>query len=274
MNIQEIVEILVRSGIEPNEASKEVKMLIEHFCNYTAKDIILGNPLDYDKLEIVKQKAQLRANTRKPIQYIIGQSYFMGDFYEVNEDVLIPRDETEIVVNHALKIIKNNGFKKVLDIGTGSGCIACAISKYAKVDVCAVDISDSALKIAKKNAKKLGVGVNFINSDLFSNINEKFDLIISNPPYIPKGTKVQRELGYEPQNALFTSEETGCEFYKKIIEDGVDKFLNKNGYIVFEIGINQSELVKQYFENNGFVDIVIENDLANIPRAISAKKKL
>ena len=105
MNIQEIVAILTNSGIEQNEANVEVKMLIEHYCNYGIKDIIMGRPLDYEKLKIVKEKAQLRARTKLPIQYIIGATYFMNNLYTVTPDVLIPRDETEIVVRHALKII-------------------------------------------------------------------------------------------------------------------------------------------------------------------------
>ena len=272
MSIQQITEILIKSGIEPNEASVEVKMLIEHFCNYSAKDIILGNPLDYKKLEIVKQKAELRAKTKQPIQYIIGKAFFMGDYYLVNKDVLIPRDETEIVVNHALRIIKENGFKKILDIGTGSGCIACAVSKYSDTNVCASDISQNALNIAQKNAKKLNQNLRFINSDLFSDITETYDLIISNPPYIPPNTKVQKELEFEPQNAFFTTDTDGCEYYKKITAQG-KKYLNPDGYIVFELGINQAETVKKYFEENGYTNIKTENDLAGITRVISACKK-
>ena len=98
MSIQQIVEILTNSGIEPREATIEVKMLIEHFCNYTAMDIVMGRPLDYEKLKIVEEKAKLRAKTKMPIQYIIGQAFFMGDYYKVTKDVLIPRDETELVV--------------------------------------------------------------------------------------------------------------------------------------------------------------------------------
>ena len=270
MNIQEIVSILTSAGIEENEANTEVKMLIEHFCNYGVKDIIMGRPLDYEKLKIVKQMAERRAKTREPIQYIIGKAYFMGNYYKVTPDVLIPRDETEIVVKHALRIIEENRFKTVLDIGTGSGCIACSVCQYGKVDVTAVDVSEKALDVAKENAKRLMSDIRFLKSDLFSGLqNEKFDLIISNPPYIPVNTELQKEVQFEPKGALFTSETTGCEFYKKIIEQG-GKYLNEGGVIVFELGINQSDIVKEYFEQNGFTKIHIEKDLAGIDRAISA----
>ena len=271
MNIQEIVSILTLAGIEPAEANKEVKMLIEHFCNYSAKDIIMGNPLDYEKLKIVKQKAELRALTRQPIQYIIGKAYFMGNYYKVTPDVLIPRDETEIVVRHAIDIIKKNSFSTILDLGTGSGCIACSLADYAD-EVTACDISGNALKIAKENAQNLHKKIEFIESDLFSNIsnNKQFDIIISNPPYIPIGTELQKEVQFEPKTALFTSEATGCEFYKKIIEQAV-KYLQKGGYIVFELGINESEQVKSYFQANGYSDITVEKDLSGIDRVISAR---
>lgn len=271
MNIQEIVSILTSAGIEPNEANREVKMLIEHYCSYGVKDIIMGRPLDYEKLKIVKDKAEFRAKTRQPIQYIIGEAYFMGDYYNVTPDVLIPRDETEIAVRHALDLIKQNGIKTVLDIGTGSGCIACSLAKYSGTHVTSADISEKALEVAEQNAKKLGVNVKFINSDLFDAFNEadKFDLIISNPPYIPVGTELQKEVTFEPKLALFTSEETGCEFYKKIIESGKN-YLNKNGFIIFELGAGESETVKSYFLQNGYSDISVQKDLAGIDRVISA----
>ena len=270
MNIQEIVQILINSGIEPNEATKEVKMLIEHFCNYTAKDIIMGRPLNYEKLKIVKNKAELRAKTKQPIQYIVGKAYFMGNYYEVNKNVLIPRDETELVVRRAIDIINKKGYKSVLDIGTGSGCIACSISQNTKAKVVGVDISIQALQTARKNAKNLYCEVEFIESDLFSSINQKFDLIISNPPYIPQGTELQKEVGFEPKLALFTSDDTGCEYYQKIIEQSKN-YLNMNSHLIFELGINQAEIVKKIFEENGFSNISVEKDLANINRVIFAE---
>lgn len=270
MSIQEIVEILTNSGIEQREATIEVKMLIEHFCGYSAMDILMGRPLDYDKLEIVRQKAQLRAETRMPIQYIIGQAYFMGDYYRVTKDVLIPRDETELSVIVANTIIKNKGFKSVLDIGTGTGCIACNIAKSTGANVVSVDISERALEVAKSNIEKLGISnVELVQSDLFENIaGRRFNLIISNPPYIPVGTELQREVTFEPESALF-AEGDGTGFYKAIIE-GAKDFLNDGGYVVFELGINQSKTVKSYFIENGFKEIVIEKDLAGIDRVISA----
>lgn len=271
MNIQEIVKILTSGGIEQNEANMEVKMLIEHFCNYSTKDIIMGRPLDYEKLKIVEEKAKERAKTKKPVQYIIGKAYFMGNFYKVTPDVLIPRDETEIVVRHAIELAKKYGLKTGLDIGAGSGCITCTLAEYG-MDVTGVDISDKALAVAKENARLLHRKTDFIQSDLFSDINKekKFDLIISNPPYIPVGTELQREVQFEPKEALFTSDDSGTEFYERIIKEGRD-YLNQNGYIVFELGINQADIVEGYFIKYGYTDIQKEKDLAGIERVISAK---
>ena len=271
MSIQEIVQILIDSGIEPQEATVEVKMLIEHFCNYRAVDILMGRPLDYSKLELVKQKAVERAKTRKPIQYIIGKAFFMGNYYKVCDTVLIPRDETELVVNSAIDLINKNNFKTVLDIGSGTGCIACSIAKNTCANVVSVDISEQALEVAKFNVEQLNLkNIEILYSDLFSNLQDrKFDLIISNPPYIPEGTELQEEVRFEPSLALFAKGD-GTVFYKEIIEQS-KKYLNKNGYIVFELGINQSQTVENYFRNNGFIDIEIEKDLVGIDRVIAAR---
>ena len=145
MSIQEIIKILTDSGIEENEANVEVKMLLEHFANYGVKDIISGNKLTTEKLELVKEKAELRAKTRQPIQHIIGYADFMGEKFIVNPSVLIPRDETEFLVRKAIEIINKNNFKMALDVGTGSGCIACMIAKYTQCQIIGLDISSDAL---------------------------------------------------------------------------------------------------------------------------------
>ena len=128
MLIQDIEKILTDSGIEPNEAKVEVRLLIEHIAGYSLVDILMGKKLTEDKLKIVEEKAKLRAKTHEPIQYIIGLEDFMGEKFLVNKDVLIPRDETELLVRKAIEIIKENNFKMVLDMCTGSGCIACMIA--------------------------------------------------------------------------------------------------------------------------------------------------
>lgn len=276
MSIQEILKILTNSGIEPNEANIEVKMLLEHFANYGAKDIILGNKLTPEKLQIVKEKAELRAKTRQPIQHIIGFADFMGEKFIVNPSVLIPRDETEILVQKAIDIINKNNFKMALDVGTGSGCIACMVAKHTECQIIGLDISSDALNTALDNASRLNLfnKAIFRKSNVFSNVKpgESFDIIISNPPYIPPKEKenIQTEVKFDPEQALYTKDEKGLEFYQKITNEA-PKILNKNGYLLFELGIGQAQDVKLLMEQNGFSDIEIIKDLAGIDRIICGK---
>ena len=273
MSIQEILKILTDSGIEPNEANIEVKMLLEYFADYGVKDIIMGNKLDPKKLWIVKEKAELRAKTHQPIQHIIGFADFMGEKFIVNPSVLIPRDETEILVRKAIEIINQNNLKMALDVGTGSGCIACMVAKFTDSQIIGLDISSDALNTALDNASKLNLfnKAIFRKSNIFSNVKpgETFDIIVSNPPYIPPAekAKIQEEVKFDPELALYTSDEKGLEFYEKIT-NGAPKILNKGGYLLFEIGINQSADVKSIMEKNGFSNIEIIKDLAGIDRVI------
>ncbi len=273
MLIQDIEKILTDSGIEPNEAKVEVRLLIEHFAGYSLVDILMGKKLTEDKLKIVEEKAKLRAKTHEPIQYIIGLADFMGEKFLVNKDVLIPRDETELLVRKAIEIIKENNFKMVLDMCTGSGCIACMIAKLTNSQAMGVDISTEAIHTAFKNMEKFGLynRAIFRKSDIYSKIreDEKFDLIVSNPPYIPPKEKetIQEEVSYEPDLALYTTDEKGLAFYEKIIKDA-PKFLNKGGYLMFELGIGQSTSVAQLMKKAGFENIKVLKDLANINRVI------
>ena len=274
MSIVEIVKILTSAGIEQSEANAEVKMLIEHFCGYSAVDIVMGKRLDEGKLSIVKEKAQLRARTRMPIQQILGFAYFMDDKYKVSKDTLIPRDETEILARKAIDVINKNNLKSALDIGTGTGILACTIAKYTLSKSTALDVSDNALKIAEENIKNLDLSekVKTLKSNLFEKVSEKYDLIVSNPPYIPLSEKatIQKEVTFDPDLALYTKDEKGLEFYEKISKNA-KTYLNKNGYLLFEMGLGQSEDIKQTLEQEGYKNIQIEKDLAGIDRVIIAQ---
>lgn len=271
MNIQTITKMLTDAGIESNEAKIEVKMLLEHFCKYTEKDRLMG--LEPENIEIVEAKVQERIKTRMPVQYLIGEAYFMGEFFKVTPDVLIPRDETEILVRRAIEFIIKKDFKHVLDIGTGSGCIACTIAKNTDATVLGVDISSDALRVALDNVTKLGINNRavFRKSNLFEKVRaeEKFDMIISNPPYIPADYEFEPEVLHEPKLALI-AEENGLEFYRKITEQAPE-FLKPDGILMFELGIGEAELVKAFMEKD-FEDIKIEKDLAGIERIIYGKK--
>ena len=274
MNIQTITQILINAGIEEAEAKREVSMLLEHFCNISSKDILLGKKISEEQLRILKEKVNYRANTRTPIQHIIGKAWFMGEYFKVTPDVLIPRDETEILVNRAIEIIKENNFEDVLDIGTGSGCIACSIAKKTNATVLGIDISSDALRIALDNVTTLGINNKaiFRKSNLFEKIREgeSFDLIISNPPYIPYGTELSVEVMQEPKLALF-AEENGLAIYRQIVEQAPE-YLNNEGYLMFELGINEANDVKKLMQKD-FENIIIEKDLAGIERVIYGRIK-
>ncbi len=276
MSIQQIIKILTDSGIESGEARVEAELLLKHFCNYDSKKEIMGEKLSDEDWAFVAQKARERAQTRRPIQHIIGLADFMGEKFIVNEHTLIPRDETEFLVREAVRIIQENNLAQAIEIGAGSGCVACMVAKLSGVPVIGVDVSNEALHIALDNATKHNLfnKAIFRKSDVYSNVREreKFDIVISNPPYIPlseKG-KLQKEVEFDPELALFAPDEEGVEFYKRIIE-GAGRLFVKRGFVVFELGINQAPLVEKMFIEYGFKNIKITKDLAGIDRVISAE---
>lgn len=194
-----------------------------------------------------------------PLQYITNQQYFMRLSFYVDENVLIPQPDTEILVETVIKNITELGIKnkfdlgnmKVLDLCTGSGAIAISIKKYLpEVQVFASDISKNALKIAQKNANNNKVKINFIESNMFENISETFDVITSNPPYIKTEEirKLSKQVQNEPKLALDGGKD-GLDFYKIIAKEG-PKHLNKNGVILMEIGYDQGQAVTNLFKNS------------------------
>ena len=275
MNIVKRVETILKDGgIE--EYLAEAKLIVLEVSNLKLEDIILGKIANEDKIiEIAKSRAQ----TKKPLQYLLNCAYFMGSKYKVNENVLIPRDETEILVNCAYELVKNRKEKiDILDIGTGSGCISIELAKKMdNVEILGVDISSDAIRTALENVNNQNVVRKVIlrKSDLYSKIrgNEKFDLIVSNPPYIPLKNKneLQIEVLKEPESALFANDENGVEFYDRIIKDA-PKYLKEGGYVAFELGQGQAGIVQKMLQEN-FCDIKITVDLANIKRVITAKLK-
>ena len=276
MNIQELTKKLINAGIEENEAKREIKMLLEHFCNITDADLILGKEISEADLNLISEKVELRIENRAPIQHIIGEAWFMGEYFKVSPDVLIPRDETELLVTKAIEIIKENGFEDVLDIGTGSGAIAYTIACETKAKVYASDISEKALEVAKENSKD--TDISFLQSDVYSNINlginldNKLDMIISNPPYIPTGDYVEDIVkNNEPHLALYAGEK-GLDIYDRIIKDA-EKYLSENGWILFEIGCNQyldiKELLNIYKLN--VKEVKVCKDYNNLDRIVIIK---
>lgn len=219
-----------------------------------------------NELKIINDKI----NEGYPLQYAIGKWNFYGLDLLVDKRALIPRYETEILVD--LIINDNSNNKKILDIGTGSGAISLALSKNLKDSkIIGVDISKNAIDLANENKIKLNINnVEFKESDIFSNIDEKFDIIVSNPPYINKEDfeKLDKKLYYEPQNALYGGED-GLYFYKKIIKNAKN-FLNKNGKIYLEIGYDQKEPIINLLNEYGYKNIESYKDFNDFDRIIKA----
>ena len=206
--------------------------------------------------------------THYPLQYIIGTQDFMGFEFKVNENVLIPRQDTEILVENVLK--NNLSGKSVLDMCTGSGCIAISIKKLAKDSkVCGVDISNEALDVAKGNAAINEVDVDFIHSDLFNNVSGRFDFIVSNPPYIRQSEimgLMEEVKNFEPVIALDGFED-GLFFYRRITECAT-RYINHGGMLYYEIGYDQGEDVTHILKENGFHSINVIKDLAGLDRVV------
>ena len=210
-----------------------------------------------------------RRKTHEPLQYILGEWEFMGLTFKVNEDVLIPRQDTETLVEEALKVIEPG--MRVLDMCTGSGCIIISILKNTtNVDGAACDISKQALNVAKENARLNGVFVDFERSDLFEHVDEMYDVIVSNPPYIRSDEipHLMPEVSvFEPHEALDGSED-GLLFYRRIIKD-CRANLKPQGRLLFEIGCDQGRQVSQMMQFAGFSDVQVIKDLAGNDRVVS-----
>ena len=209
----------------------------QYFLSYHNK---MNESLYKEYMNLIKQRA-----SHMPLQYILGYQEFMGLKFIVNEKVLIPRQDTDHLVEEVLKVCAK---KDVLDLCTGTGCIIISLAKLGKINRgVGVDISHDALAVAKENAYKNNVDIEWIQSDLFSRVEGMFDIIVSNPPYIP--TKEIEKLNsqvkdYEPSLAL-DGKEDGLFFYKKIINN-IKNYLKKGGYLFFEIGYDQGEVIKDY----------------------------
>ena len=206
-----------------------------------------------------------------PLQYIIGEQEFMGLRFKVNSNVLIPRQDTETLVEQVLKIVKPG--MKVLDLCTGSGCVLISVLKNApELTGMGSDISKTALLVAKENAKLHEVDAEWVRSDLFDNITETFDVIMANPPYIPTGeilSLMPEVRDFEPENALDGGED-GLDFYRKITGQ-VKDYLNPGGYVYMEIGYDQGETVSELMRNAGFTEVEVIKDLARNDRVVKGK---
>jgi len=281
MTISELnskVNLILIKKFALQECRTLIKILFEDILSINAVQLITSPDKEINSLDCETMIAATdRLLTNEPIQYITGKAYFLDHIYKVNSSVLIPRPETEELV---LKIIEENSQVNnnisILDIGTGSGCIAISLQKRLNSTVFAADISKDALSTAQKNAKEINADVHFINLDILNYNDElkeqKFDIIVSNPPYVLESEKELMEdnvLKYEPHTALFVEDNDPLLFYKKIAIFAKAK-LKKNGKLYFEINESQKENTKKLLKDLSFSEIKAEKDLFEKERIVSA----
>jgi len=262
------IDQLKKYNIENPQLNAE--LIISHVLDMNKANLYLNSKdiLDNEKSDIIEQFI-IRRTKHEPLQYILGETEFYGCKIKVNPDVLIPRPETELLVE---KLVQEN-VNSILEIGTGSGAIAIALAKQMKnVQIEATDISEKDLNTARQNGELNNVSINFIQSDIFENIKNKYDIIVSNPPYISKKEydNLAPEIkDYEPEISLLAKEE-GLFYYKKIFENAKD-YLTEKGKIYFEIGYNQAEKIKEIAKENGFDEINVFKDLNGFDRIVRIK---
>ncbi len=241
----------------------------------------------FPELEIPEEQSSkidqilVRLKTGEPVQYILGHTEFFGLPFKVNHSVLIPRPETEELVEWIISSSKNSQLAtvRILDIGTGSGCIAISLKKNLNAEVCAIDISDTALNTAKQNAELNNVNINFIHADILNLKSEfensTFEIIVSNPPYVTLEDKKQMHRNvtdFEPHNALFVPENDPLVFYKAIT-DFAENHLEEGGLLFFEINESYGEEMTGLLNSRSFINIELRKDMSGRFRMMKAVKQ-
>jgi len=261
----------------PEEITSFIRLIMEDVCQLQPYQLLLDKDRQLTKTE--KERIQdiiVRLSHSEPIQYILGQTCFCGLSFSVNRSTLIPRPETEELVELILKDCSGKAVS-LLDIGTGSGCIAISIANYMPLaNVMGVDISAEALAVAEANARLLKVSnISFRQMDILSserNISSVFDVIVSNPPYVMEMEKVsmgRNVLDYEPSSALFVSDDDPLLFYREIARFGKER-LKKGGTLYFEINARCGVEMKTLMHKEGYTDVCILKDLSGKDRIIKA----
>ena len=272
MNYREAFETgkgaLAAAGIE--EAELDARLLLEEICGTDRNTLLVHGDRNVTEEELAQYKEMLeKRSVHIPLQQIIGRQSFMGlDFY-VDENVLIPRQDTELLVEEALKELHDG--MRILDMCTGSGCILLSLLKYSNdCEGIGADISEEALKVAERNRVQLGLeNAAFIRSDLFEAVEGKFDLLVSNPPYICSDvidTLMPEVREHEPRQALDGSAD-GLHFYRRILAE-CRTYLKPGGMLLFETGYDQGEAVKRLMEENGFLEVEVKKDYGRLDRVV------
>lgn len=271
MNYRKLYETgkdrLEKAGIQ--EAALDARLLLEEVCRTDRNTLLVHG----DRAVTEEEETQFRIfierrSTHEPLQQITGWQEFMGLRFSVTEDVLVPRQDTETLVEEVMRYLRDG--MEILDVCTGSGCILLSLLRYSNgCRGVGCDISEKALAVAGQNAKELGISAQFIQSDLFESIEGRFEYIVSNPPYIQKDmipTLMEEVRDHEPLIALDGGED-GLDFYRKITREATEH-LYSGGMLFFEIGYDQGEAVKLLMEEEGYEEVTVSQDLAGLDRVV------
>lgn len=271
MNYRKLYETgkdrLEKAGIQ--EAALDARLLLEEVCRTDRNTLLVHG----DRAVTEEEETQFRIfverrSKHEPLQQITGWQEFMGLRFSVTEDVLVPRQDTETLVEEVMRYLRDG--MEILDVCTGSGCILLSLLRYSNgCRGVGCDISEKALAVAAQNAKELGISAQFIQSDLFESIEGRFEYIVSNPPYIRKDvipTLMEEVRDHEPLIALDGGED-GLDFYRKITREATEH-LYSGGMLFFEIGYDQGETVKLLMEEEGYEEVTVSQDLAGLDRVV------
>ena len=258
-------------NVEIDDADLDAWYLLEHVTGITRA----GYFMDMHRALSEKEEAEYREFVairakHVPLQHITGVQEFMGLAFGVNKHVLVPRQDTEVLVESVLQMLRPG--MHVLDMCTGSGCILISLLKlcgFSDISGVGVDVSEEALQVACKNAENLGVDATFVHSDLFSEVEEQYDVIVSNPPYIRTSVieGLKEEVKFHDPFIALDGKEDGLYFYRRIVEES-PRYLKKGGKLYFEIGHDQGDDVSRLMKEAGFSDVTVKKDLAGLDRVV------
>lgn len=273
MTYKEVYESGVNSLKENNckEAVLDARLLLEFICHTNRNDLLAHGDREVSEAEVRQYEAFVRRRASgEPLQYITGEQDFMGLTFKTHVSTLIPRQDTECLVEEVMLHLHDG--MRILDMCSGSGCILLSLLKYSNDCVgVGAELQPEAVALARENAENLGLEATFIQSDLFGQVEGKYDLIVSNPPYIE--SEVIETLDcevreHEPMSALDGGAD-GLDFYRRITDEARN-YLSRGGMLFFEIGYNQAEAVSELLRLNGYIDIVVKKDLAGMDRVVYA----
>ena len=251
------------------EAELDARLLLEEVCGTDRNDLLVHGDKEVPPEQCDRYVEYIqRRQKREPLQQITGYQEFMGLRFKVTPDVLIPRQDTETLVEEVMRYLHDG--MHLLDMCTGSGCILLSLLKYSNdCEGTGCDISEKALKVAEENAEMLSLNDSFVQSNLFENISGKYEFIVSNPPYIPTGvipTLMEEVRDHEPVSAL-DGREDGLYFYREIVEKA-GEYLYPGGMLFFEIGYDQAEKVSSLMREAGYQEVTVCKDLAGLDRVV------